>query len=118
MVDGKNQVEAGEEEDLEKIMQEINSIEQEGVAMQHDKKTATVHALPPQGVKSAPTSTGSEEQSLRLELTGSIHMRLSFASGARSVDLYCTDDSLVCRLADGSEFRVPLHTNVSAKRSA
>jgi putative NADH-flavin reductase len=100
MVDGKNQTNSGDE-DLEKIMQEINSIEQESAVQE------TSAAALPQNVKAFPKGEKTS-QSLTMELNGSIQLRLVFASGARSMEISCDESGFICRLADGSEFRIPM----------
>jgi hypothetical protein len=48
-----------------------------------------------------------KEQALTLELTGVINLKLCFSSGERSIEVFCTEESLLCRMADGTEFRIP-----------
>ena len=67
------------------------------------------------GTKAA-TKTASE-QSLTLELKGVIDLKLCFASGDRSIEVLCTEDALLCRMADGTEFKIPTGMK-NAKRNA
>jgi hypothetical protein len=64
----------------------------------------------------AKSSKGRPEQSLTMELTGVVNLKLCFASGERSIEVVCTEETLICRMADGTEFRIP--TGVAKKREA
>lgn len=114
MVDGKNQASQGDE-DLEKIMQEINSIEQESNYV--ETGGAAVRNIADHS-RAKTTDAGSSPQSLTLELNGTLQLKLIFTSGARSMELSCNEDGLTCRLADGSEFRVPLTQGSATRKTA
>ncbi|NUM89026.1 MAG: hypothetical protein HUU37_07470 [Bdellovibrionales bacterium] len=58
------------------------------------------------------------EQNLKLELRGSINLKLIFSSGERSIEVFCTEDALICRMADGTEFKIPTGIHSTRKRAA
>jgi hypothetical protein len=51
-----------------------------------------------------------------MELSGVVNLKLCFASGDRSIEVHCTEEALICRMADGTEFRIP--TGITKKRNA
>ena len=65
-------------------------------------------------VKVAPVSMAAQ-QTLSLEMNGVINLKLCFKNGDRSVEVQCTEDFLVCRMADGTEFRIPTGSKNMAK---
>lgn len=60
---------------------------------------------------------GSTAQALTLEMNGVINLKLSFKNGERQIDVICSEDALVCRMADGTEFRIPTG-NAKARKAA
>lgn len=58
----------------------------------------------------------SAEQRLALEMTGVINLKLSFTQAERSIEVICTEETLICRTADGAEFRIP--TGIQKARKA
>jgi hypothetical protein len=59
-------------------------------------------------VKSSPSAPrASSEQVLSMELQGVINLKLCFSNGDRNIELRCTEETLICRMADGTEFRIP-----------
>jgi len=64
----------------------------------------------------AQTKSAAEDQSLTMELTGVVNLKLCFASGERSIEVICTEEALLCRMADGTEFRI--FTGIAKKRNA
>ena len=132
MVDEKNQVseEQLSEDDLDKIMKEIVA-EESANEISAAEESAPVAAAPQPTAapanKSAsvtpiravsPKSSGSSEQALKLEFTGPINLKLQFSSGSRSIELICGDDTLICRMADGTEFRIPTGGTSVVRKSA
>jgi len=71
-----------------------------------------LHAVKPEAEK-----TNAGDQSLKMELQGVVNLKVNFSSGGRSVELICSEEALVCRMADGTEFRIPLNAG-AAKRNA
>lgn len=122
MADNKHTEDMGDDE-LDQIIQDMSKEDQEPAeaaavvsptASAPAPSLSVVSSETPRTVKTeAATAPG---QSLALELTGVVNLKLRFASGERSIELTCTEESLVCRMADGTEFRLPI--GVSAKRKA
>lgn len=65
-------------------------------------------------IKSGDATPNFESNSMRLDFTGNIS--LCFTVGGKTVELQCSESSLVCKLADGTEFKVPIGTNSTAVR--
>jgi hypothetical protein len=107
MADEKKSEEVSEDE-LDQIIADMSK-EEEAPAPAPVKILKTAKTAP-----SAPK--GNSEQSLSMQLTGVINLKLNFASGDRSIELTCTEEALLCRMADGTEFRIP--TGVEKKRNA
>jgi hypothetical protein len=117
MADEKSQdTGAKADDDLDKIMKEISSLEAETESPAEKPVAAVVHKLELKPEVKMETKKENSEQSLKLELTGTLKLKLSFASGSRGIDIICSDDALICQLADGTEFRVP--TVVTKKKVA
>jgi len=103
----------------EKKSEEVSEDELDQIIADMSKEEETPAAPPVTMLKTAKTPSapkGKPEQSLSMELTGVINLKLSFASGDRSIELTCSEDALICRMADGTEFRIP--TGVEKKRNA
>lgn len=110
--DTMNKEEDISEEDLEKIIQDVAE----------EEKPANVTPLKA-APKSYETTTAVEKttdkkggQNLSLELSGVVNLKLNFSSGERSIEVVCTEDALLCRMADGTEFRIP--TGINKKKQA
>lgn len=86
------------EEELEQIIEDIASDE--------DTKQ---QSAPLKLVKTPKDETVSAhgDQVLSMQLTGPINLRLSFSNGDRAIELECTENGLLCRMADGTEFKIP-----------
>ncbi len=95
------------EDELDQIIQDMSKDEE-----------AEVKAKPAltsvQSKKSDPVA--SSNQALMLEMSGVINLKLSFKNGDRSIEVICSEEALVCRMADGTEFRIP--TGVGKVRKA
>ncbi|MGZ3694325.1 MAG: hypothetical protein ACXWQO_09090 [Bdellovibrionota bacterium] len=100
------------DDDLDQIIQDISKEEEVTAA----KPTATVSTLGvlPGGKKTMAGGGSKPEQSLNLELTGVINLKLCFSSGERSIEVLVSEEALICRMADGTEFRIP--TGIAKKR--
>lgn len=93
------------EEDLEKIIQDVAEAEQ---------PTAAATVTP---IKAAAKSYEKKPgQNLSLELSGVVNLKLNFSSGERSIEVTCTEEALLCRMADGTEFKIP--TGLNKKKQA
>jgi len=117
MSDKNNPVSGGTaaDEDLEKIMQEIIS-EETNLSETKEATVQDISTAAKAGKIKAEENT--EKQTLSLELSGSINLKLYFSSGERSIEVSCGEDAMICRLADGSEFRIPFGTVANNKKSA
>lgn len=88
------------EDELDQIIQDMSKEEEaEPVA-----KPALVAVQKKESAASSP-------QSLTLEMNGVINLKLCFKSGERSIDVTCSEEALICRMADGTEFRIPTASN-------
>jgi len=105
MADEKK-VEEAPEDELDQIIRDMA-----------DEEAATPIASPAVSLAKAPRATKKDaEQSLTMELSGVVNLKLCFASGDRSIEVHCTEEALICRMADGTEFRIP--TGITKKRNA
>jgi hypothetical protein len=125
-------VEKPVDEDLDSIMKELESLERDTLvdAMQEDAdtpisaeapaKVAEISNAPQRPGKKAKSNSGGSSQSLTLELTGTLNLKLGFVTGGKSVELVCTDEALICRFGDGTEIRIPTENprSASMRRSA
>lgn len=132
MVDEKNQDNgaASEDVDFTKIMQEIAQEEaaltqEEPADILKEVREATVHSIHDPAyhasrTKPAVATEAGEKQSLSLELSGTMQIKLHFASGGRSIEISCSDDAMICKFADGTEFRIPVgkSQDIASKKSA
>jgi hypothetical protein len=88
------------EDELDQIIQDMSKEDEVVVPIKPTASSA-------QG-KNVSVSSASSPQSLTLEMNGAINLKLSFKSGERSIEVSCTEEALICRMADGSEFRIPV----------
>jgi hypothetical protein len=101
------------EDELDQIIADMSKEEEQAA---EEEAAAPVVSI----AKAAPAKPaavkGTSDQSLKMELTGVVNLKLNFASGDRSIELTCTEEALLCRMADGTEFRIP--TGMAKKRNA
>lgn len=86
------------EDELDQIIQDMSK-EEDGEVVAKPSVLAAVPAKKDSG--------DSSQQALTLEMNGVINLKLSFKNGERSIDVICSEDALICRMADGTEFRIP-----------
>lgn len=56
---------------------------------------------------SSPRLARAASQSMTLEVQGNLHLKLVFQQGDKSIELRLDENILVCKMADGTEFRIP-----------
>jgi hypothetical protein len=106
MADGKKvEAEEVQDDELDQIIRDM---------AEEEDDAPVVSATPLKAVKSSAKKEA--DQSLTMELTGVVNLKLCFASGERSIEVLCTEEALLCRMADGTEFRIP--TGIAKKRNA
>ncbi len=96
MEEKKSEEEEVSEDELDQIIQDMSTVENEDAQVPAKPTLELVH-----GKKNA------NSQALTLEMTGVVNLRLTFKNGDRSIELLCSDEALVCKMADGTEFRIP-----------
>ena len=100
------------ETELNQLMKNLAEENNASAAEDSGAEVRQLHAAP---VEKAPFLADAE-QSLRLELKGSINLKLCFASGERRIEVFCGEEALICRMADGTEFKIP--TGIRKKTKA
>lgn len=55
----------------------------------------------------SPRVARTASQSMTLEVQGNLHLKLVFQQGDKSIELRLDENILVCKMADGTEFRIP-----------
>lgn len=95
------------EDELDQIIQDMSDEEEAETAA----KPTVLEVVQSKKAEAASTATTTGGQALTLELNGSINLKLCFKNGDRSINVVCGDDALVCTMADGTEFRIPIHAN-------
>lgn len=105
MADSKKEDDVSDD-DLDQIIQEMSKEDEAEV------KAAPAAPVSIVGKKTKAVAPSSD-QALSLELTGVVNLKLCFSSGERSIEVLCTEEALVCRMADGTEFRIPTGINKS-----
>lgn len=88
------------EDELDQIIQDMSKEEE-------PEMTAKPAMAAVQSTKKQPATNASTQQALTLEMNGVINLKLCFKNGDRSIEVICSEDALVCRMADGTEFRIP-----------
>ena len=58
------------------------------------------------------------KQGLTMEMQGVVNLKVCFTSGDRAIEIICSEDILICRMADGTEFRIPTGFSVAKKDAA
>jgi hypothetical protein len=99
----KDEVEDVSESELDQLMEDL-ATEDTAPA---EKAVAEVRQLTSNGNGTHSEFAADAEQSLKLELKGSINLKLVFSSGERSIEVFCAEEALICRMADGTEFKIP-----------
>ncbi len=108
----KEEVEDVSESELDQLMEDLAS--EDAPAEAKAPAVAEVRQLP---TATTPSDFAADaEQSLKLELKGSINLKLCFNSGERSIEVFCAEEALICRMADGTEFKIP--TGIHKKNRA
>ncbi len=110
MADKKDADDVSEDE-LDKLIQDISKEEAEDMAPVEESKPVLSMVSAPK-----PAPAAAPAQALTLELTGDINLKLCFSSGERSIEVVCSEDALLCRMADGTEFKIP--TGMHKKKAA
>ncbi len=100
------------EDELDQIIQDMSKDEDEAEPSESPKQPAL--EMVQSKKKSGPMP--SSQQALTLEMNGVVNLKLCFKNGERSIEVHCTEEFLLCRMADGTEFRIP--TGVSKARKA
>jgi hypothetical protein len=98
------------EDELDQIIQDMSKDEE-------TEKPAEKPALElVQGAKKkvAPVA----DQTIALELKGVVNLKLSFKNGDRAIEVLCSEDYLTCRMADGTEFKIPTGNAKTARKAA
>ena len=104
------------DQSMEKISDdELDQIIQD-MEQEEPPKEETQSKVVPMSVKNGGKTSSTQEQCLSLELTGAINLKLCFSSGERSIEVFCTEEALICRMADGTEFKIP--TGIPQKKAA
>lgn len=109
------------EDELDQIIQDMSKDEPEApvapekpaLELVQSKKTSAG----PVPVAS-PAASSSSQQALTLEMNGVVNLKLCFKSGERSIEVLCTEEHLLCTMADGTEFRIPTGHNKTRKAAA
>ncbi|MGZ3653220.1 MAG: hypothetical protein ACXVB9_05635 [Bdellovibrionota bacterium] len=100
MADQKDAKEDISEDELDQIIQDMSKDESSG----EDVKPVLEVV---QSKKKAATPVSSSAQALTLEMNGVVNLKLHFKNGDRSIEVLCSEDYLTCRMADGTEFKIP-----------
>jgi len=100
MADKKTGEEDVSQDDLEQIIQDMSKDDEEAEA-------PAKPVLELVQSKKASAQAVNAQQALTLEMNGVINLKLCFKNGERSIEVLCTEEALVCKMADGTEFRIP-----------
>jgi hypothetical protein len=121
--------EAMSDDELDQIIQDMSKEDEQATAEPVEAPVAAFPAEEEEPVREEPVrvlraakpeyaAPAASDQSLKMELQGVVNLKVNFSSGGRSIELVCSEDALVCRMADGTEFRIPLNQAGGAKRNA
>ncbi len=102
------------EDELDALIEDLAQSE----SLEAKRDTSTEEETKPMAEVVPMKTAETAEQSLKLELRGSINLKLIFSSGERSIEVFCTEDALICRMADGTEFKIPTGIHSARKRAA
>lgn len=101
------------EDELDQIIQDMSKEEPAETGSAEEKPALTLV----RGRKGQPAPEASSQQALTLEMSGVVNLKLCFKNGDRNIEVICSEESLVCRMADGTEFRIPTG-NSKARKAA
>ncbi len=107
----EKKTEAMSDDELDQIIQDMSQEDEQATAEPPLSIVAAEKSY------AAPSSTRGD-QSLTMELQGVVNLKVNFSSGGRSIELVCSEEALVCRMADGTEFRIPIGASASKKKAA
>lgn len=113
MADNEGIKEDISEDELDQIIQDMSKEEED------EETEAPVSVAPSLEAVQAmrKPAESNAQQSISLEMSGVINLKLNFKNGERNLEVICTDDALICRMADGTEFRIPTG-NAKARKAA
>jgi hypothetical protein len=127
--DRKN--EAMSDDELDQIIQDMAKADEEAIpelpVAAKPEPAAIAAPAPAPVVAAAPTAPlasvadlpkARSNQGLTMELQGVVNLKVCFTSGDRAIEIVCSEDALVCRMADGTEFRIPTGFSVGKKDAA
>lgn len=115
MADEKQGKEEMSEDELDQIIQDMSKDEEAGETEAAASAPKAAPAL--ELVQGAKKKGGSSSQALTLEMNGVVNLKLCFKNGERSIEVHCTEEHLLCRMADGTEFKIPTGVH-KARKSA
>ena len=70
------------------------------ISREDARQSTPVSPTSPRVARTAP-------QSMTLEVQGNLHLKLVFQQGDKFIELRLDENILVCKMADGTEFRIP-----------
>jgi len=97
MADPKDVKEDISEDELDQIIQDMSK----------DESSEDVKPVLEVVQSKKKTPVSASNQALTLEMNGVVNLKLHFKNGDRSIEVLCSEDYLTCRMADGTEFKIP-----------
>jgi hypothetical protein len=121
--------EAMSDDELDQIIQDMSKEDEQATAEVEEAAEPVLAEAPAElyreepvrvlrTAKPEPVASNASDQMLKMELQGVVNLKVNFSSGCRSIELVCSEEALVCRMADGTEFRIPLSNASGSKRNA
>lgn len=95
------------ESELDQLMADLASEDTTDTASSTEESPVAEVRQLPTATTEGESFLADADQSLKLELKGSINLKLCFSSGDRSIEVFCAEEALICRMADGTEFKIP-----------
>jgi hypothetical protein len=114
MADKKDAKEEISEDELDQIIQDMSKDDVEEPAATAEKPALELV----QGKKKESGFTANSKQALTLEMNGVVNLKLCFKNGDRAIEVLCTEEHLICRMADGTEFKIPTGVNKASRKTA
>jgi hypothetical protein len=105
MSEKKDAKEEISEDELDQIIQDMSKDEPEEAAS--PQASVPTMELVQSKKKAASPVSSSSQQALTLEMNGVVNLKLCFKNGERSIEVHCTEEHLLCKMADGTEFKIP-----------
>ena len=85
------------------------------IEMDAEPQESSIESFEDEDLGDQPMESNSEEGSLTMTLKGNMTLKLNYECAGQSVTVSFSEDALKIQMADGAEFKIPVHKNSQIK---